>query len=46
MSNEFGDDPSIYVYPKDHTDGEAFPPDFWTRLSVVLENAGISWERT
>jgi hypothetical protein len=42
--NEFGEFPSIYVSPKDHEEGTAFPEDFNDRLSKALTDAGIDWE--
>jgi hypothetical protein len=44
MSDEFGQDPQIYVWPKDHEDGTAFPTDFWDRVSEGLNSVGIEWE--
>jgi hypothetical protein len=42
--NEFGETPSIYVWPKDHEDGTAYPDDFWERVTKGLESVGIGWE--
>lgn len=42
--NEFGETPSIYVWPKNHEEGEPFPEDFRDRLDKALEAAGIDWE--
>jgi hypothetical protein len=44
MSNEFGEDPAIYVWPADHEDGTPFPEDFWDKVGEALEAAGIDWE--
>ena len=44
MTNEFGEDPSIYVYPTDHEDGEPFPEDFWERVRRALSAEGINYE--
>lgn len=42
--DEFGETPSIYVWPKDHEEGTPFPDDFHARLSAALAAAGIEWE--
>ena len=42
--NEFGETPSIYVWPKDHEDGTAYPDDFWERVTKGLKSVGIGWE--
>lgn len=42
--NQFGETPSIYVWPKGHEEGEAFPEDFWERVGKGLESVGIAWE--
>jgi hypothetical protein len=42
--NEFGETPTIYVWPTDHEEGQAFPEDFWERLGEALTAAGIAWE--
>ncbi|WP_181034072.1 hypothetical protein [Arthrobacter sp. GMC3] len=42
--NEFGETPSIYVWPKDHEEGEPYPSDFYERLSRALAAEGIAWE--
>jgi hypothetical protein len=44
--NEFGESPSIYVWPVDHEDGTSFPDDFNERLGNALAEAGIEWEWT
>lgn len=44
MSDEFGEDPSIYVWPKGHEDGTPFPEDFWSRLREVLDAGGFEME--
>jgi len=44
MANEFGEDPSIYVWPTDHEDGTPFPEDFYERLSKALRDNGFEWE--
>lgn len=42
--NQFGETPSIYVWPEGHEEGEAFPEDFWARVGKGLESVGIAWE--
>lgn len=42
--DEFGETQSIYVWPKDHTEGEPYPKDFRDRLDKSLTAAGIEWE--
>lgn len=42
--DEYGDTPTIYVWPKDHVDGDPIPDDFYDRLTVALTAAGIAWE--
>ena len=42
--DEFGETPSIYVWPTDHQEGEPYPDDFYKRLSKALSDAGIDWE--
>lgn len=44
MADEFGEDPSIYVWPTDHEDGTPFPGDFWRRVTTGLKSVGIEWE--
>ena len=44
--DEFGESPSIYVWPKDHEDGEPFPEDFWQRVRRGLASEGIDYEPT
>ena len=46
MANEFGEDPTIYVWPADHEDGEPFPDDFWQTVTKGLKSVGIEWEST
>ena len=46
MANEFGEDPTIYVWPCCHEDGEPFPEDFWQLVSTGLKSVGIEWEPT
>ena len=41
--NEFGETPSIYVWPKDHQEGDSFPEDFWERVTRGLRSVGIEW---
>lgn len=42
--DEFGETPSIYVWPKDHAEGEPFPEDFWERVRAAMKAARIEWE--
>jgi hypothetical protein len=44
MSNEFGEDPSIYVWPAGHEDETPYPDDFWQRVTKGLRSVGIEWE--
>ena len=44
MSNQFGEDWSIYVWPVDHEDGTPFPDDMYERLDKALRDAGFGWE--
>lgn len=43
--DEFGETPSIYVWPIDHEEGTAFPDDFYGVLGKALASVGIDWER-
>jgi hypothetical protein len=42
--NEFGETPSIYVWPAGHEEGESYPDDFYTRVTEGLKSVGIEWE--
>lgn len=42
--DEFGETPSIYVWPKGHDEGAPFPEDFWERVSRALRSADLEWE--
>lgn len=42
--DEFGETPSIYVWPTGHEEGESFGDDFWQRLGKALNDAGFEWE--
>lgn len=42
--NEFGETPSIYVWPENHEEGESYGEDFWTRVETGLRSVGIEWE--
>lgn len=42
--DEFGETPSIYVWPKDHVEGDSFPEDFWERVRRGLRSEGIESE--
>ena len=41
--NEFGETPSIYVWPEGHEEGESFGDDFWQRVQDGLSSVGIEW---
>jgi len=43
--NEFGETPSVHVWPDGHEEGQPFPEDFWDRVDRALISAGIDWER-
>ncbi|AXH44428.1 hypothetical protein PP353_gp52 [Arthrobacter phage Kumotta] len=42
--DEFGETPSIYVWPAGHEEGEPFPDDFWGRVRDGLKAVGIECE--
>lgn len=42
--NEFGETPSIYVWPEGHEEGQPFGDDFWQRVQDGLSSVGIEWE--
>ena len=42
--DEFGETPSIYVWPKDHVEGDPYPEDFWERVRRGLRSEGIESE--
>ena len=42
--NEFGETPSIYVWPYDHEEGDAFPENFWDLVRKGLRSVGIDYE--
>ena len=44
MANEFGEDPSYYIWPSEHEDGTPFPEDFHQRLTRALKSEGLEWE--
>lgn len=44
MSDEFGEEVTIYVWPKDHPDGTPYGDDFYERLTRALATEGITWE--
>jgi hypothetical protein len=44
MSDEFGEDPSYYIWPKEKEDGESFGDDFHERLSRALATENLGWE--
>ena len=45
MENEFGENPSFYVFPVDHEEGTAYPDDFEERLQKALSSVGLDYER-
>lgn len=42
--NEFGETPTVYLWPKDHQEGTAYPDDFWDRVQAGLASVGIEYE--
>jgi len=42
--DEFGETPTIYVWPTDHVDGEPLPEDFYKRLRETLAAGGFDYE--
>lgn len=43
--DNFGESPSIYVWPAGHEPGNPYPEDFWASVETALDAAGIAWER-
>jgi hypothetical protein len=43
--DEYGETLTIYVWPKGHEEGTAYPEDFREKLDKALSDAGIDWER-
>ena len=43
---ELGEEPSIYVWPKGHENGQDYPEDFWERVRRGLASEGIDYETT
>jgi hypothetical protein len=43
--DEFGETPSIYVWPAGHEEGASFSADFWERVTRGLKSEGIEWEK-
>lgn len=43
--DEFGETPTIFVWPKDHEEGNPYPKDFYEKMSAALKATGIEWER-
>lgn len=43
-ANEFGETPTVYVFPVDHVEGEPYPEDFWDRLQKGLDSVGLDYE--
>lgn len=44
MLDEFGETPSIYVWPADAEEGWERPEDFWDRVREGLASVGIDYE--
>ena len=44
--DEFGETPTIYVWPTDHIEGQPLPDDFYEKLGDALKSAGFDWETT
>lgn len=42
--DEFGETPTIYVWPKGHEPGQPFPEDFWSRVWAALDDADLAGE--
>jgi len=42
--NEFGETPTIYVWPMGHEGGSPYPKDFYEKMGKALAAAGIEWE--
>lgn len=42
--NEFGETPSVYLWPEGHEEGNSYPEDFWERVNQGLKSVGIEWE--
>lgn len=42
--NEFDEEVSIYVWPKETEMGEPYGDDFYERLTKGLDSVGIAWE--
>ena len=42
--NEFGETPSIFVWPKGHEEGQPYPEGWHERLREALATADIEWE--
>lgn len=42
--DEFGETPTYYIWPTDHTDGDPLPEDFHARVRETLRAAGFDCE--
>jgi hypothetical protein len=42
--DEFGETPTIYVWPIDHEEGQPLPDDFYQRLRDALTAGGFDYE--
>lgn len=42
--NEFGEEVTVYVWPKELTEDGPYGDDFYERLTKGLDSVGILWE--
>jgi len=42
--DEFGETPTIYIWPKEHKDGDPLPDDFWERVDRALATESLERE--
>lgn len=42
--NEFGETPTIFVWPIGHVEGQPYPENFSNQLALALSEFGIEWE--
>lgn len=43
--DQYGETLTIYVWPKGHEEGTAYPEDFEERLQKALSSVGLDYER-
>lgn len=43
-TDQWGETPSFYIWPKDHEEGSPYPDDFHADLRKVLRAAGFDCE--